>query len=122
MKDLEKTRAEEQAPQTLASLCCDLKNSLSVVSGNAQLLAELIRQELSEHAAHRDQFVSSTQDIREAGEQMTESLHRLARFCNALGKPCDSDSNGDSFEGFSEDFSVGHSASDYPAADYSAGD
>lgn len=99
MKDLEKAKAKDQAPETLASLCCDLKNSLSVISGNAQLLAELIRQELSEHAAHRDQFASSTQDIQEAGEQMTESLQRLARLCDGLGEPCDSASD----EGFFED-------------------
>lgn len=90
MDDLEKTKAEEQASETLASLCCDLKNFLSVVSGNAQLLAELSHKELSEQATHRDQFISSSQDIREASEQMTESLHRLVRLCDALGKPCDS--------------------------------
>lgn len=90
MDDLEKTKAEEQASETLASLCCDLKNFLSVVSGNAQLLAELSHKELSEQATHRDQFISSSQDIREASEQMTESLHRLLHLCDALGKPCDS--------------------------------
>lgn len=80
-------RLEEEAPlskedvsQVLSSVYHDLNNPLSIISGNAQFLLELSREEELD-----DQFRSSARDIQEATQQMAESLQRLNRIKEQLG-------------------------------------
>jgi signal transduction histidine kinase len=71
----------EDAQETISSVYHDLNNPLSIISGNAQFLLELSRQEGLD-----DQFASSAEDIKEAAEQMADSLERLNRLKRAIGK------------------------------------
>lgn len=60
--------------ETVSSVYHDLNNPLSIISGNAQFLLEISREEELD-----DQFVSSAQDIKEAAQRMADSLHKLTR-------------------------------------------
>jgi len=62
----------ENIHETVSSVHHDLNNPLSIISGNAQFLLELSREEDLD-----EQFASSAKDIREAAQQMATSLHRL---------------------------------------------
>jgi signal transduction histidine kinase len=60
--------------ETVSSVYHDLNNPLSIISGNAQFLLELSREEDLD-----EQFVSSARDIKEAAQRMADSLHQLTR-------------------------------------------
>jgi signal transduction histidine kinase len=66
--------ATESPREVISSVYHDLNNPLSIISGNAQFLLELSREE-----DLNDQFVSSVQDIKEAAQKMADSLNRLDR-------------------------------------------
>jgi signal transduction histidine kinase len=70
----------QEAQEAISSVYHDLNNPLSIISGNAQFLLELSREEDID-----DQFVSSVQDIKEAAQQMAESMERLNRLKEAMG-------------------------------------
>jgi signal transduction histidine kinase len=70
----------QDAQEAISSVYHDLNNPLSIISGNAQFLLELSREEDID-----DQFVSSVQDIKEAAQQMAESMERLNRLKEAMG-------------------------------------
>ncbi len=74
MSDNNTVESREDAREAISSVYHDLNNPLSIISGNAQFLLELSR----EHDLD-DQFVSSVQDIKEATQQMADSLNRLSR-------------------------------------------
>ena len=69
----------ENPREVISSVYHDLNNPLSIISGNAQFLLELSREE-----DLNDQFVSSVQDIKEAAQQMADSLNRLNRLKEEL--------------------------------------
>lgn len=64
----------DEMHETVSSVYHDLNNPLSIISGNAQFLLEISREEDLD-----EQFVSSAQDIKEAAQRMADSLHRLTR-------------------------------------------
>lgn len=73
--------SETEAPELLSevhdavsSVHHDLNNPLSIISGNAQFLLELSKEEDLD-----PQFESSAEDIQEAAERMAASLRRLAQ-------------------------------------------
>lgn len=73
--------SEAQAPEVLSeihdtveSVHHDLNNPLSIISGNAQFLLELSKEENLDA-----QFESSAEDIQAAAERMATSLHRLVQ-------------------------------------------
>lgn len=70
----------EDAREAISSVYHDLNNPLSIISGNAQFLLELSKDEDID-----DQFVSSVQDIKEAAQQMSASMERLNRLKEAMG-------------------------------------
>jgi signal transduction histidine kinase len=70
----------QDAQEAISSVYHDLNNPLSIISGNAQFLLELSREEDID-----DQFVSSVQDIKEAAQQMAESMERLNRLKEVMG-------------------------------------
>jgi len=70
----------EDAQDAISSVYHDLNNPLSIISGNAQFLLELSKDEDID-----DQFVSSVQDIKEAAQQMSASMERLNRLKEAMG-------------------------------------
>lgn len=72
--DTESPESTEEIHEVVASVYHDLNNPLSIISGNAQFLLELSREEDLD-----DQFVSSARDIQEATQRMAESLQRLTR-------------------------------------------
>ena len=72
---------ESTAQEAISSVYHDLNNPLSIISGNAQFLLELSREEDID-----DQFVSSVQDIKEAAQQMAESMERLNRLKESMGE------------------------------------
>ena len=74
MSDNNTVESREDAREAISSVYHDLNNPLSIISGNAQFLLELSREQDLD-----DQFVSSVQDIKEATQQMADSLNRLSR-------------------------------------------
>lgn len=69
----------ERVRNTLAEVHHDLKNPLSIISGNAQYLLELNKAaELDDHVA------TSIQDIEEAADRLRASLDRLAELRDEL--------------------------------------
>jgi signal transduction histidine kinase len=74
MSNSESVKSLEDVQETVSSVYHDLNNPLSIISGNAQFLLELGREEDLD-----DQFLSSAQDIQEAAQRMAESLHQLTR-------------------------------------------
>mgnify|MGYP000120139913 CR=1 FL=1 len=79
MSDFEEPETTDELHETLSAVYHDLNNPLSIISGNAQFLLELSREEGLD-----DQFASSAQDIQEASQRMAESLQRLTRLRDAL--------------------------------------
>lgn len=72
MSDMNDVQVSNEVQETLSKIYHDLNNPLSIISGNAQFLLEISRDEdVSE------QFVSSVQDIKEAAERMSEALREL---------------------------------------------
>lgn len=69
----------DDARDTISSVYHDLNNPLSIISGNAQFLLEISRDEDLD-----EQFVTSIQDIQEAAQRMADSLNRLTRLKNDL--------------------------------------
>jgi signal transduction histidine kinase len=80
MSDDSAENTGQEAQEAISSVYHDLNNPLSIISGNAQFLLELSRGEDID-----DQFVSSVQDIKEAAQQMAESMERLNRLKEAMG-------------------------------------
>lgn len=72
MADFKSPATEDEIHEALSTVYHELNNPLSIISGNAQFLIELSREEDLD-----DQFISSAQDIQEATQQMAESLQRL---------------------------------------------
>lgn len=70
--DSEPLESTDDLHEVVSSVYHDLNNPLSIISGNAQFLLELSREEDLD-----DQFVSSARDIQEATERMADSLQRL---------------------------------------------
>lgn len=64
----------EDVHDTLSSIHHDLNNPLSIISGNAQFLLELSRDEDLD-----GQLTSSVEDIQKAAQRISESMHRLAQ-------------------------------------------
>ncbi|ABC43870.1 K+-sensing histidine kinase KdpD [Salinibacter ruber] len=79
MSDFEEPETTDELHEALSTVYHDLNNPLSIISGNAQFLLELSREEELD-----DQFASSAQDIQEASQRMAESLQRLTRLRDAL--------------------------------------
>ncbi len=79
MSEPESTDSLEDAHETVSSIYHDLNNPLSIISGNAQFLLEISREEEMD-----EQFVSSVRDINEAAQRMTDSLRRLTRLRDEL--------------------------------------
>lgn len=74
MSESEPSNSLDDVHETVSSVYHDLNNPLSIISGNAQFLLEISREEELD-----DQFVSSAQDIKEAAQRMADSLHQLTR-------------------------------------------
>lgn len=78
MSDSE-TDSVEEVRDTVSSVYHDLNNPLSIISGNAQFLLEIGKEEDLD-----EQFLSSAKDIKEAAQRMAESLHQLTRLKEEL--------------------------------------
>lgn len=74
MSESSGTESLDEMRDTVSSVYHDLNNPLSIISGNAQFLLEISREEDLD-----EQFVSSAQDIKEAAQRMADSLHQLTR-------------------------------------------
>ncbi len=74
MSETEAPELLSEVHDTVSSVHHDLNNPLSIISGNAQFLLELSKEEDLD-----PQFESSAEDIQEAAERMAASLHRLAQ-------------------------------------------
>jgi signal transduction histidine kinase len=74
MNESQSTESLEDVQETVSSVYHDLNNPLSIISGNAQFLLEIGREEDLD-----EQFLSSAQDIQEAAQRMADSLHQLTR-------------------------------------------
>lgn len=79
MTDSQPLDSVDDVRDRVSSVYHDLNNPLSIISGNAQFLLELSREEDLD-----DQFISSVQDIKEATERMSGSLNRLTRLKEEL--------------------------------------
>lgn len=79
MSDPEPTNSLDDAHETVSSVYHDLNNPLSIISGNAQFLLEISREEDMD-----EQVISSAQDIKEAAQRMSDSLQRLTRLKEEL--------------------------------------
>jgi len=79
MSDTQSTESMEDVQETVSSVYHDLNNPLSIISGNAQFLLEIGREEDLD-----EQFISSAQDIQEAAQRMADSLHQLTRLKEEL--------------------------------------
>lgn len=79
MSDFEAPMTKEEIRNVISSVYHDLNNPLSIISGNAQFLIELSREEELD-----EQFEASAQDIQEATRQMSDSLQRLTRLKELL--------------------------------------
>jgi signal transduction histidine kinase len=80
MTDFEELDSEDDLREAVSSVYHDLNNPLSIISGNAQFLLELSREQGLD-----EQFESSARDIQEASQRMSESLQRLTRLRDSLG-------------------------------------
>lgn len=81
MSDSESTDSLDEVRDTVSSVYHDLNNPLSIISGNAQFLLEIGKEEDLD-----EQFLSSAEDIKEAAERMAESLHQLTRLKEELNE------------------------------------
>ena len=79
MSDSESIDTLDDAHETVSSVYHDLNNPLSIISGNAQFLLEISKEEDLD-----EQFISSARDIREAAERMSDSLSRLTQLKEEL--------------------------------------
>jgi len=79
MSNSESINSMDDAREAVSSVYHDLNNPLSIISGNAQFLLEIGRDEDLD-----EQFISSAQDIKEAAERMTDSLERLTQLKEEL--------------------------------------
>jgi signal transduction histidine kinase len=79
MTESQAPESMEDVRETVSSVYHDLNNPLSIISGNAQFLLEIGREEELD-----EQFMSSAQDIQEAAQRMHESLRRLTRLKEEL--------------------------------------
>jgi len=79
MSNSQSTDALDDVHDTVSTVYHDLNNPLSIISGNAQFLLEISREEDLD-----EQFVSSAQDIKEAAQRMADSLHKLTRLKEKL--------------------------------------
>jgi signal transduction histidine kinase len=79
MSDPDSIDSLDDAHETVSSVYHDLNNPLSIISGNAQFLLEISREEDLD-----EQFVSSARDIKEAAQRMSDSLQRLTRLKEQL--------------------------------------
>lgn len=79
MSDSESADSLEDVQETVSSVYHDLNNPLSIISGNAQFLLEIGKEEELD-----DQFLSSAEDIKEAAQRMADSLHQLTRLKEEL--------------------------------------
>jgi len=79
MNDSQPPETIDDVHETVSSVYHDLNNPLSIISGNAQFLLEISREEELD-----DQFVSSARDIKQAAQRMADSLHQLTRLKEEL--------------------------------------
>jgi signal transduction histidine kinase len=79
MSNSQSTDALDDLHDTVSTVYHDLNNPLSIISGNAQFLLEISREEDLD-----EQFVSSAKDIKEASQRMADSLHKLTRLKEQL--------------------------------------
>lgn len=79
MSESESDNSMEEVREAVSSVYHDLNNPLSIISGNAQFLLEISKEEELD-----DQFLSSVRDIREAAQRMADSLHELTRLKEEL--------------------------------------
>ncbi len=79
MSDSESFDSLDDAHEAVSSVYHDLNNPLSIISGNAQFLLEICREEDLD-----EQFASSAQDIKEAAQRMADSLDRLTQLKEEL--------------------------------------
>lgn len=79
MSESDPTESMEEVQETVSSVHHDLNNPLSIISGNAQFLLEIGKEEELD-----DQFLSSARDIKEAAQRMADSLHQLTRLKKEL--------------------------------------
>lgn len=79
MSDSNSSESLEDVHETVSTVYHDLNNPLSIISGNAQFLLELSREQDLD-----DEFLSSLQDIREAADRISDSLNRLTRLKEEL--------------------------------------
>lgn len=80
MSESQPSDSLEDMHETVSTVYHDLNNPLSIISGNAQFLIEISREE----EELDEQFVSSARDIKEAAQRMAESLHKLTRLKEKL--------------------------------------
>lgn len=64
----------QEVRRALSKIYHDLNNPLSIISGNAQFLLEI-----SKEQALSQQFVTSIEDINEAADRLHQSLAELTR-------------------------------------------
>ncbi len=79
MSDSQSIDSLDDAHEAVSTVYHDLNNPLSIISGNAQFLLEISKEEDID-----EQFVSSAKDIREAAQRMEDSLSRLTRLKKEL--------------------------------------
>jgi K+-sensing histidine kinase KdpD len=79
MSESQPAETIDEVHEAVSSVYHDLNNPLSIISGNAQFLLEISREEELD-----DQFVSSAQDIKQAAQRMADSLHKLTRLKEEL--------------------------------------
>jgi signal transduction histidine kinase len=79
MTESDASESLDDVHETVSSVHHDLNNPLSIISGNAQFLLEISREENVD-----EQFVASVRDIEEAAQRMSDSLSRLARLKEEL--------------------------------------
>lgn len=79
MSDPDPSELLDEVRETVSSVHHDLNNPLSIISGNAQFLLELGREQDVD-----EEFLASLQDIKAATERMSDSLNRLTRLKEEL--------------------------------------
>jgi len=72
MSDRDLDLSRDEIRDAVSSVHHDLNNPLSIISGNAQFLLELSREEDLD-----EQFVSPVEDIQEAARRMATTMQRL---------------------------------------------
>lgn len=80
MSESQPSDSLDEVHETVSTVYHDLNNPLSIISGNAQFLIEISREE----DELDDQFASSARDIKEAAQRMADSLHQLTRLKEQL--------------------------------------